>query len=49
LLRAKDDDATRWFMRDIEVGEGYAGALAVERPVAEIRFFRQDLQIREIW
>lgn len=44
LLRAEDDDASRWWMSDIEVGEGYAGALIVERPVAEIRFFRQDLQ-----
>jgi len=44
LLRAEDDDASRWWMSDIEVGEGYAGALAVERPVAEVRFFRQDLQ-----
>jgi 4'-phosphopantetheinyl transferase len=44
LLRAKEDDATRWWMGDIDVGEGYAAALAVERPVAEVRFFRQDLQ-----
>lgn len=44
LLRAEDDDASRWWMGDIEVGEGYAGALIVERPVAEVRFFRQDLQ-----
>jgi len=43
LLRAKDDDAARWWLSDVEVGEGYAGALAVERPVAEVRFFRQDL------
>lgn len=42
LLRADEDDASRWLLRDIEVGEGYAGALAVERPVAEVRFFRQD-------
>src|SRR5689334_7179358 len=42
LLRAEDDDASRWWMGDIEVGEGYAGALMVERPVAEVRFFRQD-------
>ena len=42
LLRAEDDDASRWWMGDIEVGEGYAGALIVERPVAEVRFFRQD-------
>lgn len=42
LLRAKDDDASRWLLRDIDAGEGYAGALAVERPVAEVSFFRQD-------
>src|SRR3569832_271467 len=43
LLRAEEDDASRWWIGDIEVGEGYAGALIVERPVAEVRFFRQDL------
>lgn len=43
LLRAEEDDASRWWMGDVEVGEGYAGALIVERPVAEVRFFRQDL------
>jgi 4'-phosphopantetheinyl transferase len=42
LLQARDDDASRWLLRDIDVGESYAGALAVERPVAEVRFFRQD-------
>ena len=42
LLRAEDDDASRWWMSDIEVGKGYAGALIVERPVAQVRFFRQD-------
>jgi len=42
LLRTKDDDPSRWLLSDIEVGEGYAGALVIERPVAEIRFFRQD-------
>lgn len=42
LLRAEDDDPSRWLLRDINIGEGYAGALAVERPVAEVRFFRQD-------
>ena len=42
LLWSKDDDASRWLLTDVEVGEGYAGALAVERPVAEVRFFRQD-------
>src|SRR5215213_3885133 len=44
LLRAEDDDASRWLLTDIDAGTGYAGALAVERPVAEVRFFRQDLQ-----
>lgn len=42
LVRAEDDDVSRWWMSDIEVGEGYAGALIVERPVAEVKFFRQD-------
>lgn len=42
LLQAEEDDASRWLLSDIDVGEGYAGALAVERPVAEVRFFRQD-------
>lgn len=44
LLRAADDDASRWVLRDVDVGEGYAAALMVERPVAEVQFFRQDLQ-----
>ena len=44
LLRAEDDDASRWLLSDVDVGEGYAGALMVERPVAEVKFFRQDLQ-----
>jgi len=44
LLRAAADDASRWAMSDIDVGEGYAGALAVERPVGTIRYFRQDSQ-----
>ena len=44
LLRAADDDASRWVLRDVDVGEGYAAALMVERPVAEVKFFRQDLQ-----
>jgi 4'-phosphopantetheinyl transferase len=42
LLRAEGDDASRWLLRDVDVGKGYAGALAVERPVAEVKFFRQD-------
>ena len=44
LLRAEDDNVERWWMSDLNVGKGYAGALAVERPVAQVRFFRQDLQ-----
>ncbi|HJT27362.1 MAG TPA: 4'-phosphopantetheinyl transferase superfamily protein [Pyrinomonadaceae bacterium] len=44
LLRVEGDDASRWLLRNVDVGEGYAGALAVERPVAEVRSFRQDLQ-----
>jgi len=47
LLRAEDDDAARWWMSDIEVGEGYAGALAVGCPVAEVSFFRHDLQVQQ--
>jgi hypothetical protein len=39
LLRAHEDDAARWEMSDIDVGEGYAGALTVQRPVGEIRYF----------
>jgi 4'-phosphopantetheinyl transferase len=39
LLRAQEDDAARWEMSDIDVGEGYAGALTVQRPVGEIRYF----------
>jgi hypothetical protein len=42
LLRAEEDNVERWWMSNVDVGEGYAGALAVERPVAEVRFFRQD-------
>jgi 4'-phosphopantetheinyl transferase len=42
LLRAEDDDASRWMLRDVYVDKAYAGALMVERPVAEVKFFRQD-------
>ncbi|HSE19062.1 MAG TPA: 4'-phosphopantetheinyl transferase superfamily protein [Pyrinomonadaceae bacterium] len=42
LLRAEEDDASRWLLRDVHVGEAYAGALVVERRVAQVRFFRQD-------
>lgn len=37
LLRSTDDDAGRWKLFDVEVGEGYAGALAVEGDVSTIR------------
>jgi len=40
LLRAERGDASRWAMFDIDAGEGYAGALAVEAPVSEIRLWQ---------
>ena len=42
LLHAAEDDASRWSMSDVDVGAGYAGALAVERPVGKIRYFRLE-------
>ena len=36
LLYAKEDDATRWQLSDLDVGPGYAGALIVEAPVSQI-------------
>ena len=39
LLRAEDDDASRWALSDVYVGGDYAGALMVERSVVEIRYF----------
>ena len=39
LLRAEDDDASRWSMCDIDVGPDYAAAIAVEGPVSTIRLF----------
>lgn len=36
LLRTSDDDVGRWKLFDIEVGEGYAGALAVEGDVSVV-------------
>jgi 4'-phosphopantetheinyl transferase len=38
LLRVCDDDAGRWKLFDLSVGEGYAGALAVEAPASRIRY-----------
>ena len=37
LLRVNDDAAERWSLFDVEVGEGYAGALAVEGYVSRIK------------
>lgn len=39
LLRASEDNVSRWSLFDVEVGEGYAGALAVEGEVAKVRFW----------
>ena len=37
LLRAGEDDASRWSLSDIEVGGDYAAALVVEGQISEIR------------
>jgi len=37
LLRADEDDATRWTMHDLEVGADYAAALAVAGPISTLR------------
>lgn len=37
LLRVSDDELERWSMFDVDVGEGYAGALAVEGHVTGIK------------
>jgi 4'-phosphopantetheinyl transferase len=39
LLRAEGDDASRWSMSDIDVGEDYAAALAVEGAISNIKYF----------
>lgn len=39
LLRVEDDDASRWSLCDIDVGEDYAGALAVEGAILNLRYF----------
>lgn len=38
LLRVSDDDVGRWKLFDVAVGEGYAGALAVEGGVSRLRY-----------
>lgn len=39
LLRAEDDDASRWTFSDIDLGRDYAAALAVEGPSSTIRLW----------
>jgi 4'-phosphopantetheinyl transferase len=39
LLRVEDDDASRWALSDIDVGAGYAGALAIEGNVQTVKFW----------
>lgn len=40
LLYAKDDDASRWYLSDLDIGTDYAGAVVVEAPVSTIRLLR---------
>jgi len=40
LLRAEDDDPSRWLLTDINAGAGYAAALAIEAPITTIRCFQ---------
>jgi 4'-phosphopantetheinyl transferase len=42
LLRTEDGSHKRWSMANVEVGPGYAGALAVEGPVTRIRYWNTD-------
>ncbi len=42
LLRTDDGSQERWRLVDIGVGTGYAGALAVEKPVGDIRYWNGD-------
>ena len=37
LLRADEDDASRWSLSDIDVGSDYAAALVVEGQISKIR------------
>ena len=38
LLRVTDDEIGRWKLFDVEVGEGYAGALALEATVSRVTY-----------
>ena len=40
LLRANDDDASRWSLSDIDVGSDYAAALMVEGQISELRYWQ---------
>jgi len=42
LLRTEDGSHERWRLVDIAVGAGYAGALAVEKPAGNIRYWNGD-------
>lgn len=39
LLRVEEDDASRWFMSDIDAGSDYAAALVVEGAAVQIRYW----------
>ena len=39
LLRASGQDVSRWSLFDLDVGEGYAGALLVEAPVSRLTLY----------
>lgn len=41
LLRADEDDASRWSLSDIGVGDDYAAALVVEGKISNIRYWQQ--------
>jgi 4'-phosphopantetheinyl transferase len=41
LLRADEDDASRWSLSDIDVGGDYAAALVAEGQISEIRYWQQ--------
>ena len=42
LLRTDEGSHERWSMANVEVGPGYAGAVAVEGPITTIRFWNAD-------
>ena len=42
LLRTDDGSHERWQLVDVAVGLGYAGAIAVEKPVFKVRYWEAD-------